>query len=75
MIPFDKRKPTDPSGIRLGTAALTTRGIKEDDMKLIGQFIVAVLKNIDKQDVLDNIKKQIGELIAKYPLYPNINYG
>jgi glycine hydroxymethyltransferase len=72
MIPFDKRKPTDPSGIRLGTAALTTRGIKEDDMKLIGQFIIAVLKNIDKQDVLDNIKKQIIDLIAKYPLYPNL---
>ncbi|MFH1667618.1 MAG: serine hydroxymethyltransferase [Candidatus Komeilibacteria bacterium] len=72
MIPFDKRKPTDPSGIRLGTAALTTRGIKEDDIQLIGQFIVTVLKNIHKTKVLDNIAEQIKELINKYPLYPDL---
>ncbi|RMG35151.1 MAG: serine hydroxymethyltransferase, partial [Planctomycetota bacterium] len=49
MIPFDERKPLDPSGIRLGTAALTTRGLKEDDMRRVGQWILRALRAADDQ--------------------------
>ena len=49
MIPFDNRKPLDPSGIRIGTAALTTRGMKEADMQEVGQWILRVLKSADDE--------------------------
>lgn len=73
MVPFDKRKPTDPSGIRLGTAALTTRGLKEEDMKKVGQIIVDVLKNIDNQEVKNTVIGQVKEILTNFPLYPNLN--
>ena len=73
-IPFDKRKPFDPSGIRLGTPALTTRGFKEADMKIIGQLIAKVLKNINDDSVKAEVKKTVRELTNKYPLYPNLSY-
>ena len=44
MIPYDQRKPLDPSGIRIGTAALTTRGMKESEMKRVGTWILEVLR-------------------------------
>ena len=72
MVPFDKRKPTDPSGIRLGTAALTTRDLKEDDMKEVGEMIVAVLKNIDNDEVKNDIASKVQELIKRFPLYPEL---
>ncbi len=69
MIPYDTRKPLDPSGIRLGTPALTTRGFKEDDMKIVGKLIADVLKsNIDSAGA----KKIVKELTTKYPLYPEL---
>ena len=73
MIPFETRKPTDPSGLRLGTAALTTRGFKEKEMTIIGQTISAVLKNTDDNTLLEKAKQQIQELTDKFPLYPNLN--
>lgn len=74
-IPFDKRKPYDPSGIRLGTPALTTRGFKEDDMKIIGQLIAKVLKNINDDSVKNEVKKIVSELTDRYPLYPDLRYN
>jgi glycine hydroxymethyltransferase len=61
-IPFDPRPPMDPSGIRLGTPTLTTRGMKEKEMKLVAQFITAIL--IDRKDV----KKEVKSLCKKFPI-------
>lgn len=64
MIPFDERKPSDPSGIRIGTAAVTTRGMKEREMKAIARI---VSQGILKKDVAD-AKKTVDALCEKYPL-------
>ena len=61
MIPFDKRKPMDPSGIRIGTAALTTRGMKTDEMKQVGAWILEVLKHTDDDAELTRIRGTIAE--------------
>ena len=72
MIPFDKRKPMDPSGIRIGTAALTTRGMKTDDMKKVGGWILEVLKNVDSDTDLARIRSDISEF-AKGFAVPGID--
>ncbi len=69
MIPFDTRKPMETSGIRLGSAALTTRGMKEDMMKIIGGKIGTVLKHIDDDDVITRVKEEIRELCSRYPMF------
>lgn len=66
-IPFDKRKPFDPSGIRLGTAAVTTRGMKEDEMKQLATFIGRVLDNLGDEQVLTEIAAQVHEFCSSYP--------
>lgn len=69
MIPFDPRKPLDPSGIRIGTPAITTRGMREKEMELLAGLIVKALKNIGNTEVLENIKKDVKELCIAFPLY------
>lgn len=69
MIPFDTRKPMDPSGIRLGTAALTTRGLKEKDMEIIADVIISTLKN---KSVTEANKNQVLNLMTQFPLYPEL---
>lgn len=69
MIPYDTRKPMDPSGIRLGTAALTTRGLKEADMEIIADVIIDTLKT--KQAKPEN-KEKVLALMQNFPLYPEI---
>ena len=68
MIPFDPRRPLDPSGIRIGTPALTTRGMKEAQMKQIAAWIVAVLDAPDDQDKLAQIRAEVRELCADFPV-------
>ncbi|MEZ6122226.1 MAG: serine hydroxymethyltransferase [Planctomycetaceae bacterium] len=68
MIPFDKRKPMDPSGIRIGTAALTTRGMKTDEMKKVGQWILEVLKHTDNDSQLERIRNDIAEFAQNFPV-------
>ncbi|GAB6072179.1 serine hydroxymethyltransferase [Venenivibrio stagnispumantis] len=70
-IPYDPEKPTITSGIRLGTAALTTRGMKENDMRRIAQNIVKVLKNLDNEKVIQEVKEDVLSLCSSYPLYPD----
>ena len=72
MIPFDPEKPTVTSGIRIGTPALTTRGMKEKEMEEIGDLIAHVLKNIDKKEARKEVRARVMELCKKFPLYPNI---
>ena len=68
MIPFDERKPMDPSGIRLGTPALTTRGMGADQMKEIGGWIVESLSNPADKKLLERIHGQVKELCQHYPV-------
>ncbi len=72
MIPDDTRSPFDPSGIRLGTPALTTRGMKEAEMETIAAWINEVILNHDNEAKLADIKNQVRELTKKFPLYPTL---
>lgn len=69
MIPFDQRKPMDPSGIRLGTAALTTRGLKEKDISIIADIIIDTLKSKEAKQIN---KDKVIELMNKFKLYPEL---
>lgn len=66
-IPNDTQKPAVTSGVRLGTAAITTRGFKEDDMIKVAHFINDALRNKDDEEVLARIKNEVVELMAKHP--------
>lgn len=68
MIPFDERKPMDPSGIRLGTPALTTRGMGADEMRQIARWILAVLAAPEDQAVLTATKQEVVELAEQFPV-------
>lgn len=67
LIPFDARPPLDPSGIRIGTPALTTRGMKEAEMRRIGQWIDAVLRQPGDLATLERIRGQVRELGQQFP--------
>jgi glycine hydroxymethyltransferase len=69
-VPFDTRSPFVTSGIRIGTPAVTTRGMKEKEMKQIGDFIVRVLNHVTDEQVLQTIGGEVGELCRKFPVYP-----
>jgi glycine hydroxymethyltransferase len=69
MIPFDTRKPTEASGVRIGTPALTTRGMKEPEMQMIAGWIAEVLKAIDDRAVIERVRGQVKELCGQYPLF------
>ncbi len=72
MIPDDTRSPFDPSGIRLGTPALTTRGMKEAEMKIIANWIDEAILNFDNEEKLVSIKNRVKELTKNFPLYPTL---
>ena len=74
MIPNDIRPPMDPSGIRLGTPALTTRGMKETEIKQIAVWIDDAITHRDDALRLDEIRLAIRELTKRFPLYPNLKY-
>jgi glycine hydroxymethyltransferase len=69
MIPFDKRTPNDPSGIRIGTPAVTTRGMKENEMLQIANWIDLALSNHEDDNNLKAIKSKVTELCATFPIY------
>lgn len=69
MVPNDKRSPFVTSGIRLGTPAVTTRGFKENETKLMGELIVKALKNHTDEKVLAEVKNNVTELCKKFPVY------
>ena len=68
MIPYDERKPIDPSGIRVGTPALTTRGMGTNEMKTIGHWMLEALRAADDQGLHARIRGQIRELCADFPV-------
>jgi RpiB/LacA/LacB family sugar-phosphate isomerase len=67
-IPFETRSPFQASGIRIGTPALTTRGMREPEMKLIAQLICDVLGNITNSEIINGVRNQVKELTQKFPL-------
>ncbi|RKD17076.1 serine hydroxymethyltransferase [Pelobium manganitolerans] len=69
MVPFDKKSPFVTSGIRLGTAAITTRGLKEKEMEQIVELIDSVIVNHKDETFLASTRKQVNELMGKFPLY------
>lgn len=70
MVPFDPRKPTVTSGVRLGTPAVTTRGMREADMAEIAGLIVRVLERPGDVDELDAIRAEVETMCRRFPLYP-----
>ena len=70
-LPFDKKKPAVTSGIRLGTPAVTTRGMKESEMKEIGDVINLSLTNKGNSSILEECNKKVGSLVKRFPLYTN----
>jgi len=68
-IPNDSESPMTASGLRLGSPAMTTRGLNEDDFKQIGKIIARALKNKDNEDILNELTEEVLELTKKYPLW------
>ncbi len=68
-IPFDQNSPFVASGIRLGTPALTTRGMKETEMRVIGKLIASIIHEPESEEVKANVKREVAELTAKFSLY------
>jgi glycine hydroxymethyltransferase len=68
-IPFDQNPPLTPSGIRIGTPALTTRGMKEGEMEAIGDWIAEVLDHINDEGVQQRVRREVERLCEKFPLY------
>ncbi len=69
MVPFDTRSPMITSGIRLGTAALTTKGMKESEMKSIAGLIDRVLSNVEDESIQISVLEEVKELAGRFPLY------
>ncbi|HEX7586526.1 MAG TPA: serine hydroxymethyltransferase, partial [Patescibacteria group bacterium] len=72
MIPDDPRSPMDPSGIRIGVPAVTTRGMKEKEMKIIAGWITDVVKNHTNKKYLRQVKKEVAKLCGKFPIYTKL---
>jgi len=67
MVPFDERSPMDPSGVRLGTPAITTRGFKEQEMEQIAEWMDQVIKNYENEEKLQQIHKEVLDLTKQFP--------
>jgi glycine hydroxymethyltransferase len=68
-IPFDTNPPLNPSGIRLGSPAVTTRGFGEAEMKEVGRLIAKVINDVKSEDTLHDVRNSVAELTSRYPLY------
>ncbi|MEW5798986.1 MAG: serine hydroxymethyltransferase [Bacteroidota bacterium] len=68
-VPFDDKSPLITSGIRIGTPALTTRGMKENEMKVVGDLIDEVIRNIGNKSVYESVQKKVIDLCSGFPLY------
>jgi glycine hydroxymethyltransferase len=68
MIPYDERKPMDPSGVRIGTPALTTRGMGKDEMQKIAGWILKTLRSPEDEAVIKQVRGEIFELCKQFPV-------
>jgi len=69
MVPFDSRSPFQTSGLRVGTPAITTRGLKEDQMPIVVDLIDQVISDIENPAVIEKVKRQVNEMMMVYPLF------
>ena len=69
MVPFDSRSPFTTSGLRVGTPAITTRGLKEDAMTVIVDLIDEVISNIDNEDVIVSVRNRVNAMMKDLPLF------
>ena len=69
MVPFDSRSPFQTSGIRVGTAAITTRGLKEEQMSVIVDLVDEVISNIDNETVIASVRQRVNALMHGFPLF------
>jgi glycine hydroxymethyltransferase len=69
MVPFDHRSPFKTSGLRVGTPAITTRGLKEEHMPAIVEFIDNAISNFENETVIDDIRKQVNKMMEPFPLF------
>ena len=74
-VPFDKRGPRITSGLRLGTPAMTTRGMKEDEMKIIAGFIRKVLESPESDNILTEVREAVLDLCSGFPIYQHMEEG
>ena len=72
-IPFEKRSAQVTSGLRIGTPAVTTRGFKENEIKIVAGLIKNVLENISDDKILKDTRSAVNELCAKFPIYEYLN--
>jgi len=72
MIPDDPRSPMDPSGIRIGVPAVTTRGMKEKEIRMIAKWIKDVIENHKNEKMLKQVHKEVIALCKKFPIYKNL---
>ena len=73
-IPFDKRSAFDPSGIRLGSPAVTSQGLKEKDCREVVQIIVRLIKNLDNQKIKNEAKNKVKKINKKFPIYQDFQW-
>ena len=73
-IPFDKRSAFDPSGIRLGSPAVTTQGLKEKDCQEVVQIIVKLINNLDKPKIKNKLKNEVRKIVKKFPVYKDFQW-
>jgi len=70
MVPFDPRKPAVTSGVRIGTPAVTTRGMREPEMDAIAGLVARVLAHPGDVEELDRVRAEVETLCRRFPLYP-----
>ena len=73
MVPYDSKSPMITSGIRIGTPALTTRGMGDNEMMQISEIIDKVLMNIENETIINSALNDVKKICAKFPLYPHIS--
>ena len=73
-IPFEKRSFFNPSGIRLGSPSITTRGFKERDAVKMVHLVAQVIKNLNNQNIKDKVRKEVKRMSAKFPIYKNFKW-
>jgi glycine hydroxymethyltransferase len=69
MVPFDDKSPFVTSGIRIGTPAVTTRGLKEEDMKTVVEFIDTVIQDFQNEDTLQVVSEKVHDFMSHRPLF------
>ena len=73
MVPFDKRSPFITSGIRIGSPAITTRGMGEDEMAQIINYIDKIISNIEDESIIEKVKTEVKTLCSSFPLYSELH--